>query len=141
LVDELIVAVAVNRDKQALFTQSERVQLLENCLDGQAGVRVVAFTGLVVELLRREHAGFMLRGIRTFSDFEAELGMALTNRQLARGFSAETLFVLPTLEFSHYSSRRVKEVAAFGGDVSEFLPPMIRAVVVDRLKSLRVPQS
>ncbi|MFN0060496.1 MAG: pantetheine-phosphate adenylyltransferase [Planctomycetota bacterium] len=137
LVDELVVAVAVNREKQSLFTQDERVGLLETCTHGLKGVRVVAFTGLVVELLKREGASFMLRGIRTFSDFEAELGMALTNRQLARGYNAETLFVLPTLEYSHYSSRRVKEVAGFGGAVGEFLPAPIREAVEARLKLQR----
>ena len=95
---------------------------------------MVAFTGLVVELLQRESAQFLLRGIRTYSDFENEYTMALMNRQLSAGAGAETLFVLPTLEYAHFSSRLVKEVATFGADVREFLPETIVATVVERLK-------
>ena len=125
LVDELIVAVAINRDKNALFGDEERIALLERCIAGHDGIRVVTFGGLVVDLLEREHADFILRGIRTFSDFEAELAMAYTNRQLSSGRLAETLFVLPRLEFAHFSSRRVKEVASFGGSIEMFLPDAI----------------
>ena len=72
LVDELVVAVAVNTSKEAVFSQEERVDLLKSCIGHLERVRVVAFTGLVVELLQRESAQFLLRGIRTYSDFENE---------------------------------------------------------------------
>lgn len=137
LVDELVVAVAVNPEKRHVFTQAERVELLQTCTAGIAGTRVVPFDGLVVDLLRREDAQFILRGIRTFADFEAEYSMALMNRQLAGSRRAETLFVLPTLDLSHYSSRWVKEVAAFGGDVREMIPPVIANRVAERLRALR----
>ncbi|MEM7263041.1 MAG: pantetheine-phosphate adenylyltransferase [Planctomycetota bacterium] len=133
LVDELVVAVAVNRDKNALFTDAERVELLERCVADDDGIRVIAFSGLVVNLLAQEKADFILRGIRTFSDFEAELAMAYTNRQLAGSTDAETLFVLPRLEYSHFSSRRVKEVASFGGDVAHFVPDGIYEDIAARL--------
>ncbi|MCA8960094.1 MAG: pantetheine-phosphate adenylyltransferase [Planctomycetes bacterium] len=133
LVDELIVAVAINRDKRALFTAEERVALIERSLRSTDGVRIIPFDGLVVELMAAEGADFILRGIRTFTDFEAELAMAYTNRELAGNHHAETLFVLPRLEYSHYSSRRVKEVASFGGAVDHFLPDAIRDDVAARL--------
>lgn len=132
LVDELVVAVAVNREKSQLFTEAERVELIERCVGDLDGVRVIVFKGLLVDLVRQEDAHCVLRGIRTFSDFEAELQMAFINRQLGMG-GAETIFVLPSLEYSHYSSRRVKEVASFGGDVDEFLPPEILESVRARL--------
>ncbi len=137
LVDELIVAVAINRDKSALFSDDERIELLERCLTGHEGIRLIAFDGLVVDLLEKEHADFILRGIRTFSDFEAELAMAYTNRQLFAGQgAAETLFLLPQLEYAHFSSRRVKEVASFHGDVGMFLPEVIADDVKERLAGL-----
>ena len=134
LVDELVVAVAVNRAKDAVFSQEERVSLLQECTRNMESVRVEAFQGLVVDLLHREEAAFILRGIRTFADFESEYTMALMNRQIsAEGADAETLFVLPTLDYAHYSSRLVKEVASFGGDIRQFLPEAIRDRVISGL--------
>ena len=137
LVDELVVAVAVNPDKQAVFSQSQRVELLSACTSGLAGVRVVPFDGLVVALARSEQAGFILRGIRSFSDFEAECSMALMNRQLAGQDGGETIFVLPSAHLAHYSSRWIKEVAAFGGDIAELLPAAIAERVTAELGKRR----
>ena len=133
LVDELVVAVAVNRDKNPAFTVEERVELLKRLTTTLDKVEVVAFDGLVVDLYRTVQASFLLRGIRTFADFEAEYTMALTNRGLSRAQTAETIFVLPSLEFSHFSSRHVKEIASFGGDVRSFLPELIAEEVCERL--------
>ncbi|MGA1779003.1 MAG: pantetheine-phosphate adenylyltransferase [Planctomycetota bacterium] len=143
LVDELIVAVARNREKRPAFSAEERVSLLERACGDVPGIRVLPFDGLVVDLYLKEGASFLLRGIRTFADFEAEYTMALTNRALATGpedqtggagAPAETVFVLPSLEFSHFSSRHVKEIAAFGGDIARFLPPEILPEVEARLR-------
>lgn len=134
LVDELVVAVAVNRDKNPAFTVEQRVEWLERLTEPIGGVRVTAFHGLVVDLYREREATFLLRGIRTFADFEAEYTMALTNRALSSNCDAETIFVLPSLEYAHFSSRHVKEIASFGGDVSSFLPPEIAAEIVAGLK-------
>jgi len=134
LVDELVVAVAENRDKSPAFTVEERVAWLERLVAPVDGVRVVAFDGLVVDLYRQVGAIFLLRGIRTFADFEAEYTMALTNRALAGPTAAETVFVLPSLEYAHFSSRHVKEIASFGGDVRSFLPPEIAEEVAVRLR-------
>lgn len=133
LVDELVVAVALNRGKEPAFTAEERVDLLARLCEGMPSVRVVSFDGLVVELYREVQASFLLRGIRTFADFEAEYTMALTNRALADPIHAETIFVLPSLEYSHYSSRHVKEIASFGGRIREFLPDGIAEEIIERL--------
>lgn len=133
LVDELVVAVAVNREKAPAFTVEERVDLLVRSGNGLGNLRVVPFDGLVVELYHEVSASFLLRGIRTFADFEAEYTMALTNRALSKGTPAETIFVLPSLEFAHFSSRHVKEIASFGGDVRSFLPDEIADPVIERL--------
>lgn len=137
LVDEVVVAVAENRDKNPAFTVEERVRWLERVVAPIRGVRVVAFDGLVVDLYRKVGAAFLLRGIRTFADFEAEYTMALTNRALSGAVSAETVFVLPSLEYAHFSSRHVKEIASFGGDVRSFLPAEIADEVAARLRRVR----
>ena len=93
LVDELVVAVAENRDKSPAFTIEERVGWLERIVEPLPGVRVLAFDGLVVDLYHEVGASFLLRGIRTFADFEAEYTMALTNRALSGTEPAETIFV------------------------------------------------
>lgn len=139
--DELIVAVAVNRQKSSLFTPEERVEWLTACTEGIPGVQVQAFDGLVVDLLKKESCRILLRGIRTFADFEAEYTMALTNRSISADVEAETVFVLPSLEFSHLSSRHIKEIAAFGGDVHDSLPGTIAGGVVEELKLRLKPGS
>ena len=95
----------------------------------------MGFDGLVVDLMVKENSRTILRGIRTFADFEAEYTMALTNRALSGAIDAETVFVLPTLEFSHFSSRLVKEVASFGGDVVDFLPVEVADEISGALRS------
>ena len=97
------------------------------------------FQGLLVDLLARENSRILLRGIRTFADFETKYTMALTNRNLSAERDAETVFVMPTLEFSHYSSRHVKEIVSFGGDVRSYLPEEITEEVSQRLEELLGP--
>ncbi|MEE2883496.1 MAG: pantetheine-phosphate adenylyltransferase [Planctomycetota bacterium] len=139
LFGDLIVAVAVNRDKNSIFSPDERISWLERCTANLPGVRVVRFQGLLVDLLVRENSRILLRGIRTFADFETEYTMALTNRNLSAERDAETVFVMPTLEFSHYSSRHVKEIVSFGGDVRSYLPEEITEEVSQRLEELLGP--
>ncbi|MEC9475950.1 MAG: pantetheine-phosphate adenylyltransferase [Planctomycetota bacterium] len=139
LFGELIVAVAVNRDKKSVFSADDRIAWLERCTASMSGVRILRFDGLVVDLLASEKSSILLRGIRTFADFETEYTMALTNRNLSSDHEAETVFVMPTLEFSHYSSRHVKEIASFGGDVRSYLPEEISEEVSRRLWELLGP--
>jgi len=139
LFGELIVAVADNREKDTVFTPEERVAWLLQCTADLPHVRVVRFKGLVVDLLGREGSRILLRGIRTFADFEAEYTMALTNRSISAEIEAETVFVMPSLEYSHFSSRHVKEIASFGGDVRSYLPEPISVEVSSRLEEFQGP--
>ncbi|HXG61788.1 MAG TPA: pantetheine-phosphate adenylyltransferase [Planctomycetota bacterium] len=118
--DRLIVAVADNPAKQALFTKDERVEMIREVTRGFRNVEVDSFDGLVVDYVRRRKAHVILRGIRTISDFEYEYQMALTNRTFAPDI--ETTFLLTHEEYSFMSSRLIKEAASLGGDVSAFLP-------------------
>ena len=116
LFDRLVIGVLNNPKKAPLFGIDERVDLIRRCVaDLGAHVSVDAFDGLTVDFARRHGAGFIVRGLRAVSDFEAELQMALTNRKLAP--EVDTAFLMTALEYGYVSSSLAKEVAQFGGDV------------------------
>ena len=127
LFDRVVVAVAVNSSKHPLFTLEERKQLIEKSCALLSNVEVVTLTGLLVDAIDDFHAQAILRGLRAFSDFEYELQMAQTNRKLL--LQADTVFLTTSLEYAYLSSTTVREVAAFGGDISLFVPE----VVADRV--------
>jgi pantetheine-phosphate adenylyltransferase len=128
--DKLVFAVLVNPHKAApIFATEERVQVIreaiaEACPDEVAvRIQVESFDGLTVDFCRRLNATFVVRGLRAISDFESELQMAHTNRKLAP--EVDTVFFMTALEHSYLSSSLVKEIAAFGGDVSQMVPPSV----------------
>ncbi len=126
--DRLVVAVLVNPRKSPMADAEARAGAIREALaeelpDAAARVEVTTFDGLTVELAERVGARFIVRGLRAVSDFETELQMAHTNRKLAPG--VDTVFFMTALEHSYLSSSLVKEIAAFGGDVSRMVPPTI----------------
>jgi len=124
LFDRLVIGVLNNSRKRPVLTADDRVRLIgESVADFGANVSVEAFDGLTVEFARRSGAGFIVRGLRAVSDFEAELQMAHTNRKLA--LQVDTVFLMSALEFGYLSSTLAKEVAQFGGDVSGMVPPPV----------------
>ena len=123
LFDRVLVAVLENEGKSPLFTVAERMELIGRCTDSVAGVEVHSFSGLLVDFMRRMNATVVIRGIRAVSDYEYELQMALMNRELNP--TAETIFMLPAVEFTYVSSRLVKEVFRLGGDVERLVPPPV----------------
>jgi pantetheine-phosphate adenylyltransferase len=127
--DQLTVAILVNPVKNPLFTVDERVEMLREVTASIGNVTVATFDGLMVEFARRQGATAVLRGIRAISDYEHEFQMALMNRRLAP--EIETVFLQPAGRYSFVSSRMVKEVFSFGGDVTGLLPPN----VLKRLKA------
>jgi len=135
LFDELIVAVAVNSEKTPTFSVAERQSMLRELTLPMASVRIDAFDGLVVDYVRREKCGVILRGLRTVSDFEYEYQMALTNRSFAR--EVDTVFVMPNEKYSYVSSRLIKEAVALGGDVAAFVPPLVLKLLEERLSPSR----
>ena len=123
LFERLTVGVLVNPRKQPLLDLDERIAVIREVLADAAvpsNVGVVGFDGLTVEFARRLGAGFIVRGLRAVSDFESELQMAHTNRKLAP--DVDTLFLMTSLEHAYLSSSLVKEIAGFGGDVSQMVP-------------------
>ncbi|HEX2195250.1 MAG TPA: pantetheine-phosphate adenylyltransferase [Candidatus Limnocylindria bacterium] len=133
LFDQLTVGVLHNPRKKPLFAIGERVDLIRACVaDLGAHVSVEAFDGLTVEFAQRQGAGFIVRGLRAISDFEAELQMAHTNRRLEH--SVDTVFLMTALEFGFVSSSLAKEVAQFGGDVSGMVPKPVAQALAARLR-------
>jgi len=133
LFDRLVIGVLHNPKKAPLFSVEERVAMIgESVAEFGGNVSVEAFDGLTVEFARRQEAGFIVRGLRAVSDFEAELQMAHTNRRLQRG--VDTIFLMSALEFGYLSSTLAKEVAQFGGDVGEMVPPPVRSALDARFR-------
>lgn len=127
LCDRLIVAVAVNEAKAGLFPLAERQRLLDEVCRDLPKVEVAAFECLQIEAVRRFGADAVIRGLRAISDFEYEFQMAMMNRELSE--THETLFLMTSPAYSFVSSRMIKEVAALGGDISPFVPPVVAGAV------------
>ncbi|MCB1164023.1 MAG: pantetheine-phosphate adenylyltransferase [Candidatus Krumholzibacteriia bacterium] len=125
LCDDLVVAVAENREKRTLLPLADRLALMETVTATMDGLRVLSFDTLLTEQVRTLKVNAVLRGVRAFSDFEYELVMALTNRKLLPTF--ETIFMMPSEPFLSVSSSLVKEIFRYGGDVSAFVPPAVLA--------------
>jgi pantetheine-phosphate adenylyltransferase len=120
--DRIVVGVVVEpHHKQTLFSADERIVFLEEALAGAENVVVEAFSDLVVDFARRWNARTMVKGLRAISDFEWEFQMGHLNRSLAP--EMETVYVMAHPSYSFVSSSGVKEIASYGGDVSEFVPP------------------
>ena len=123
LVDELVIGVLKNKAKMPLFSVEERVKMLEEVTKELPNVKVVPFDGLLVEFAKKMDAKIVIRGLRAVTDFEYELQMSQTNHKLEP--DVETMFLTTRLEYSYLSSTIVREVAAFGGDISQFVPEAV----------------
>lgn len=130
--DEVIVAIAANPTKLPLFTLEERVELARAVLAGQKRVRVIGFDTLLVECARQHGARILLRGLRAVSDFEYEFQMAGMNRRLDP--SIETVFMTPSERETYISASLVKEIAALGADVTEFVHARVRDALLEKLR-------
>ena len=124
---KVIVAIAVNPGKNPAFTLKERVGLSQEVLSGIENVEVCSFDTLLVDFVRKRGAGVILRGLRAVSDFEYEFQLAGMNRRLAP--TVETMFLTPAEQFAFISSGLVREIAALGGDVGEFVHPAVQAAL------------
>ncbi len=135
LVDELIVGVGTNIDKQSLFSADERVKLIRRMTDPLGNVVVRQFSGLAVRFVRECEARVIIRGVRSLSDMEAEFTMTLANRKLDPGI--ETVFLMSDEEYSHVSSSLIKQITTLATDdeVARFVPreiiPELRAKLAE----------
>lgn len=131
LVDELIVGVLNNNAKTPLFSVKERVKMLEEVTGNLSNVKVVPFEGLLIDFADKMDAGMVIRGLRAITDFENELQMAQTNHKLSP--KVETVFLTTSLEYAYLSSTVVKEVASFGGDISQFVPENVKIKIQEKI--------
>ena len=129
--DEVVVAVAGNVEKDGTFSVEERLEMLHEVLDGEQGIRVGTFEGLVVRHAREIGARAIIRGLRAMSDFEYEFEMALMNQHLER--DAEVLFMMTSLRHLYVSSSRLKELVRFGANIDEFVPAIVATRLRERL--------
>ncbi len=134
LFDEVVVAVGTNQSKNRLFSPDERVAMLTEACRGFANVRVDVFEGLLTTFCQREGIHAIVKGLRAVSDFDYELQMAQMNSSLT---DVETVFVPTSPEYSFLASSLVKEVAAFGGDVSSLVPAFVNERLTARLAERR----
>ncbi len=131
LFDQVIVAVAKGGSKQPVFPLQQRVLLVQEVLADMPGVKVCSFDTLLVDFMKEQGAGVILRGLRAVSDFEYEFQLAGMNRQLSP--EVETVFLTPAEHYAYISSSLVREIASLGGDVSRFVHPKVVAALSSRL--------
>jgi pantetheine-phosphate adenylyltransferase len=133
LYDEVVVAVLHNNTKSGTFGVDERIRLLDAALSALPNVRIEAFAGrLLVDVCREAGAQAIVKGLRGDTDFAYELPMAQMNRHLS---GVETVFLPGEPRFAHISSSLVKEVAAFGGDITGLVPDEVRAALLARFRN------
>ena len=128
--DELIVAVVANPSKQPLVSMNERLEMIDEATANLVSLRIVAFDGLLIDLVARERADCIVRGIRAVSDFEYEFQMALMNRKLRS--TVETVFLMPHEKYTYISSRLIKEVASFGTAVTGMVPTVVEKRLTEK---------
>ena len=132
IADELIVGILNNKAKTPLFSVGERVKMLEEVTKDFPNVKIIPFEGLLVEFAKQMDAKVIVRGLRAITDFEYELQMSQTNHKIEP--EIETLFLTTSLEFSFLSSTTVKEVASFGGDITQFVPEVIVKKIKEKME-------
>lgn len=130
--DKVIVVVADNSAKKNCFTSAERVEMIKKCIPELENVTVEHYGGLLADYAKEVGATAIIKGLRAMSDFEYEFQMALTNKKLNP--NVETLFLTTSAENMYLSSSMVKQIAAMGGDISSFVPEVIKQDIINRIK-------
>lgn len=135
MVDELIVGVLNNNAKMPLFSVEERVRMLEEVTKDIPNVRIYPFDGLLIDFAAKMEAEVVIRGLRAITDFEYELQMSQTNHKLNP--DVETIFLTTSIEYSYLSSTTVKEIASYGGDITQFVPEAVVGKLEQKMKEKR----
>lgn len=132
LFDEVVVAIASNPNKKPLLSLEQRILLAQQSLSHLKNVRVIGFSGLLVNLAKTEGIHLILRGVRASSDFEFEVQLASMNRSMMP--ELETIFLTPCADYAHVSSTLVREIAAYGGDIRPFVAPAVQEAMQKLVK-------
>ena len=131
--DELVLVVAINKEKNPLFTSDERIVLIEKCVVDIKNVRVSSFNGLVVDYAKSKEAVAIIRGLRHVSDFEFEFQMAMMNYNLNPEIAS--MFMMPDEKYIHLNSTVIKDVARLGGDISDYVPESVKSALLENFRS------
>ena len=131
--DTLTVSVLNNKAKSPLFSTEERVKILQKATAHLKNVEIDSFSGLVIDYCHEKGIHVVIRGLRAITDFEYELQMAQTNSKLSHG-DVDTVFLTTSLEYAYLSSSGVKEIASFGGDISQCVPEFLVKPIYDKFK-------
>lgn len=131
IVDELIVSVLNNREKCPLFSVEERVKILKEATKDIPNVRIDSFSGLLINYAAEKEVQIVIRGLRAITDFEYELQIAQTNRQLSNR-RLDTIFLTSSLEYSYLSSSSVREIASFNGDILQCVPAFVAELIYQK---------
>ena len=133
LFEEVTIAIATSETKTPLFSLEERIRQIELIFKDNKKIRVIGFTGLIVDLAKQEDVNVLIRGLRAVSDFEYEFQLANMNRAMSPNL--ESVFLTPKAKFSFLSSTLVREIASMGGQLSAFVDPIIEEALKDRFKN------
>ncbi len=130
--DEVTIAIAVSEKKVPLFSLEERIDQIEKIFDNDKRIKAIGFSGLIVDLAKQEGSNVLVRGLRAVSDFEYEFQMASMNRAMSPDL--DSIFLTPKAKYSFLSSSLVREIASMGGEVSEFVDPIVESALKDKFK-------
>lgn len=133
--DEVIVGILINNSKSPVFSVEQRVAMMREAVERFPNVRVMSFSGLLIDFAKEQQAGFIVRGLRAVTDFEYELQMTQTNKVIAP--EIDTIFLTTSLKYSYLSSSTVKELVSFGADISRFVPEHVREQLIEKYKMER----
>jgi len=130
--DEVIIAITQNANKSSFLSIEQRVDAVESSIKSISNTRVLSFNSLLVDFARDHEAQIIIRGLRAVSDFEYEFQLSGMNKRL--NSEIETLFMTPSEEFANISSSLVREILSLGGDISPFVPPQVKTILLDTLQ-------
>ena len=130
--DEVIIAITQNANKSSFLSIDQRVGAVESSIKSLSNTRVLSFNSLLVDFARDHNAQIIIRGLRAVSDFEYEFQLSGMNKRL--NSEIETLFMTPSEEFANISSSLVREILSLGGDISPFVPPQVKTILLDTLQ-------
>jgi len=133
LFDKVIMVVAVNKEKNPLFSEQERKELIRESISDINNASVMSFNGLVVEYAKQENALAIVRGLRHVSDFEFEFQMAMMNYNLNPQITS--MFLMPDEKYIHLNSTIIKDVSKLGGDISDYVPDNVKSALYSKYNS------
>lgn len=132
LFSKIIILVAHHNEKNPLFSVEARKRMIKESVRGMKNVEVDSYDGLIVDYAKKKKISVVIRGLRAISDFEYEFQMALMNRKISP--EVETVFLVPHESFTYLSSSLIKEIISVGGNISHFVPEVVKKFVKEELK-------